>query len=125
MKGKIMFGFGKKKVDNSHGITDADWSENVNAESGFVLVDVWAPWCGPCKLIGPIIDELAEEYTGRVTFGKINADHNQKPRDFKVRGIPTLLFFNNGKLIDRMVGAKPKNTIRAMLDKYIPPAAKA
>ncbi|NOZ08343.1 MAG: thioredoxin [FCB group bacterium] len=120
-----MFGFGKKKTVNTHEFTDATWSEKINAESGFVLVDVWAPWCGPCKLIGPIVDELAAEYSGRVTFGKINADHNQKPRDFKVRGIPTLLFFKNGKLIDRIVGAKPKNQISAMLDKHIPPAASA
>ena len=82
------------------------------------MVDVWAPWCGPCKLIGPIIDELAMEYSGKAKIGKLNADQNQKPMDLGVSGIPTLILYKNGEEVDRIVGMAPKNQLQEKLNYY-------
>ena len=74
-----------------------------------VVIDLWAEWCGPCRLIGPFIEELAEEYAGKVEIGKMNVDENSDtPNEFGVRNIPTVLFFKDGKLADKVVGAVPK-----------------
>jgi len=89
------------------------------------MVDIWAPWCGPCKLIGPIVDELADEYKGRIIIGKLNADYNSKQSEFKVSGIPTILFFKNGKVVDRIVGAKPKDQLISVIEKYASPVVPA
>lgn len=118
-----MFGLGKKKEKHIKEITDQNWNEYVNKDSGVALVDIWAPWCGPCRIIGPVVEELANEYAGKATIGKLNADINQKQQEFKVSGIPTLLFFKNGRLVDRIVGAQPKNSIKAKLDRHIGPIA--
>ncbi len=120
-----MFGFGRKKEKHIREITDQNWSEHINSDSGVALVDIWAPWCGPCRIIGPVVEELADEYAGRAVIGKLNADTNRKPGEFKVSGIPTLLFFKNGRLVDRIVGAQPKNSIKAKLDRHLGPAASA
>lgn len=78
-------------------------------EHSFVVVDVWAPWCGPCRIVGPIIDQLANEMSGKVAFGKLNADHNPRTMGtFGIQGIPTLLMFKDGKHVDTVVGAMPK-----------------
>ena len=85
-----------------------------------VVVDCWAPWCGPCRMIAPTIDTLATEYKGKVVFGKLNTDENQKSaRDFQVMGIPTLLVFNKGELVDKIVGVLPKNQIEEKISKYL------
>jgi thioredoxin 1 len=85
-----------------------------------VLVDFWATWCGPCKSIGPIIDELAKEYTGRVKMAKLNVDENPAtPSQYGVRGIPTLILFKGGKIIEQMVGAVPKTRLVSMLEKAL------
>jgi thioredoxin 1 len=112
-----LFGFGKKKKHNTVEFTDQNWNDEIINYDGPVMVDIWAPWCGPCKLIGPIVDELAIEYDGKVKIGKLNSDANSKSRELGVRSIPTMLFFKNGKKVGQIVGAQPMNIIREQLDK--------
>jgi len=99
-------------------LNDKNWDSEVLNYEGVTLVDVWAPWCGPCKLIGPIIDELAMEYSGKAKIGKLNADQNQKPMDLGVSGIPTLILYKNGEEVDRIVGMAPKNQLQEKLNYY-------
>lgn len=89
-------------------ITDQSF-EGLVKENKVVVVDFWAEWCGPCKMIGPIIDELATEYEGRAVIGKCDVDANTDlPGQFGVRNIPTILFFKNGEMVNKLVGAQPK-----------------
>src|ERR1700690_1802961 len=82
-----------------------------------VLVDFWAEWCGPCKMIAPVLDELAEEYSGRVNIGKVNVDENQNlAAQYGVRAIPTLLIFQNGQVAEQILGLKSKRDLKASLD---------
>lgn len=87
-----------------------------------MAVDFWAPWCGPCMVMAPVIEELAEEYAGRVTFGKLNTDENPATTErFGVMGIPTMLILQGGNEVERIVGAVPKQEIRNVLDRYLQP----
>lgn len=100
-------------------LTDECFSSEV-AKQRLVVVDFWAPWCGPCRAVGPIIEQLASEYAGKVTFGKINVDENQIiPSQFDVQGIPTLIVFKNGEPIETIVGACPKSHIESKIKPYI------
>jgi thioredoxin 1 len=97
--------------------SDANFSSDVLKSETPVLLDFWAEWCGPCKMIAPILDEIAEEYKGRVKIAKINIDENpQTPPKFQVRGIPTLILFKNGTVEAQKVGAVSKSQLAAFLD---------
>ena len=90
-------------------VLDNNFKEIINSGKP-VVIDFWATWCGPCRMVSPIIDKLAEEYAGRVTIGKVNVDENNDiVSEFGIRNIPTVLFFNNGKQVDKQVGAAPEN----------------
>jgi thioredoxin 1 len=99
--------------------TDANWGTEVAKSSLLTIVDVWAPWCGPCRIIGPVIEELADEYTGKVKIGKLNADENTMAHQLGVSGIPTILFMKEGKEVDRVVGAVPKQMLVDKIESYI------
>ena len=101
-------------------VTDATFDADVLKSTTPVLVDYWAEWCGPCKSIAPILDEVAKEYTGRLKIAKINVDENQAvPAKFGIRGIPTLMLFKNGNVEATKVGALSKSQLTAFLDSNI------
>ena len=99
-------------------ITDADIDENIRKYQT-VAVDCWAPWCGPCRMVGPVIEDLAKEMQGTIVFGKLNVDENQATSTkYGIMSIPTLLVFKNGELVDRIIGAMPKEMLKAKLAPY-------
>jgi thioredoxin 1 len=100
-------------------LTDAEFESTINAGKP-VFIDFWAPWCGPCRLIGPIVEELAPNYDGKAIIAKMNVDENPNvPQKFGVTSIPTLLMFKDGKLVDRAVGAMPKGQLATFIDRNI------
>ncbi|MHC1586520.1 MAG: thioredoxin [Candidatus Hecatellaceae archaeon] len=100
-------------------LTDENFSEVVS-KYPLVLVDFWAPWCGPCRIIAPIIEQLASQYAGKVVFGKLNVDENpESAMKFMVAAIPTLILFKNGAEVERLIGAMPKQAIEAAIQKHL------
>ncbi|BAC08363.1 thioredoxin [Thermosynechococcus vestitus] len=101
-------------------VTDATFEEEVLNSDIPVLVDFWAPWCGPCRMVAPVVDEIANEYQGRVKVVKVNTDENSKvATDFGIRSIPTLMIFKGGQKVDILVGAVPKTKIEATLAQFL------
>lgn len=107
-------------MSNATAVTDADFDVQVEQASGLTVVDFWAAWCGPCRMIAPILDQLAVEYAGKVKVTKLDVDANIKTATrFNVRSIPMLLFFKDGKVVDQIVGAVPKQAIEAKLKQHV------
>ena len=107
-------------MSNAIDISDDNFDSEVLKSDKPVLIDFWAEWCGPCKVLGPVIDEVAEDYSDRVKFVKLNIDNNpSNTQKFGIRGIPTLLLFKNGEKIDTSVGVLSKSELESFLDKNL------
>ncbi|RKX97295.1 MAG: thioredoxin [Spirochaetes bacterium] len=100
--------------------SDANFQTDISEDNKLVIVDMWAEWCGPCKMIEPILEEVANEYSDKVKLVKLNIDHNQEtPVKYGVMNIPTLLFFKNGKEVDRVIGAIPKRQLVKKIEEHL------
>jgi thioredoxin 1 len=101
-------------------ITDANFKELVLKSDKPVLVDFWAEWCGPCRMVGPVVEELAKDFDGIAVIGKVNVDNNpQISMNYGIRNIPALLFFKNGEIVDKQIGAVPKSVLAEKLNKQL------
>ena len=106
--------------ENTVPVTDSSFETDVLKATGPVLVDFWAEWCGPCRMIGPALEEIAGDLKGKLTVAKVNIDENpQTPNNYAVRGIPTLILFKNGKPAATQVGALPKSALRQWIEKNV------
>jgi thioredoxin 1 len=101
-------------------VTDASFKDDVLESDVPVLVDFWAPWCGPCRMVAPVVDEIADQYAGQVKVVKLNTDENPNTASqYGIRSIPTLMIFKGGQRVDMVVGAVPKTTLSNTLEKYL------
>ena len=107
-------------MSNALEVNDSNFETEVKNSQVPVLVDFWAPWCGPCRKISPIIDDIAAEYDGKVKVVKVNTDENMKlTQEFSISGIPSLLIFKNGEAVERLVGLMQKNQLISNIEKYL------
>ena len=101
-------------------VTDAAFEKTVLQSNVPVIVDFWAPWCTPCKMVAPILDKIAKEYAGKLVVAKVNTDENsENALKYNVQGIPTMLFVSNGKIVHKQVGALPEPNIRMVVDQFL------
>jgi thioredoxin 1 len=101
-------------------LTTANWDEEVLKTKGLVVIDFWAAWCGPCRMISPTVEELAKEYGEKVKVGKLNTDENSEIASrYKIMGIPTIMFFKDGVKLDQIVGVVPKQQLKAKIDSFL------
>ena len=107
-------------MSNAMAVTDENFESEVEKNTGLTVVDFWATWCAPCRMIAPILDQLATEYSGKVKVTKLDVDQNVRTASrFNVRSIPTLLFFKDGKVVDQIVGAVPRQAIEAKFKQHV------
>lgn len=101
-------------------LTDDNFANALSSDQRPLLVDFWAPWCGPCRAVAPVLEALAKEYEGRVRIAKVNVDDNPKVAvSYRVSSIPTLILFKGGQIVDNMIGAQPKASIQSLIDKHL------
>jgi thioredoxin 2 len=111
---------GDRLYDRPINVTDMTFQDDVLNYKGPVLLDCWAPWCGPCKVVGPLLDSLAKEYAGQIKIAKLNVDENQTTASrYSVMSIPTMILFKNGEAIESLVGAQPRNQIENLIKRVI------
>jgi thioredoxin 1 len=104
-------------------VTDQNF-QDVTGAAGLSMVDFWAVWCGPCRIVAPIVEQLADEYAGKVTVGKLDVDNNQRTAtQYNVRSIPTILFFKEGKVVDQVIGAVPRAALESKIRQHLNGAA--
>ena len=110
----------QNEIDHPIILNDENFDKEVS-KYPVTVVDLWAPWCGPCRMVTPIIENLAKEYVGKIVFGKLNVDENPDiSRKFGIMSIPTIIIFKNGKPVDKVIGALPKEVLEQRIGKYLP-----
>jgi len=101
-------------------VTSSNWDNEVLKAQGLVMIDFWAAWCGPCRMISPTVEELAKEYGGKIKVMKLNTDENPEIASrYKIMGIPTVIFFKDGNMLDQIVGVVPKQNLKAKIDSFL------
>ena len=111
-------------AENMKIVTDDSFEQDVLKAEGAVLVDFWAPWCGPCRMVAPLLEKVADTYAGRVTVAKVNVDENPRISEtYGIRSIPTIALFKGGEVVDGVLGMAPQSFFHEMLDKHVPATA--